>query len=196
MDPMQLTLFEARTGLPDGFRYQPDFMSPEEERELVKRLSDLPFKEFEFQNYVGKRRVVSFGWQYVFNGSGLRKADDMPEFLLRLRARAAAFAGLEADALQHVLLTEYRPGAAIGWHKDRSVFGETIGISLLSPCRFRFRRKQGNGWERRSLTAEPRSAYLLAGASRTDWEHSIPAVEALRYSITFRNLKLGIAAQL
>ncbi|MDP8914295.1 MAG: alpha-ketoglutarate-dependent dioxygenase AlkB, partial [Pseudomonadota bacterium] len=81
-------------------------------------------------------------------------------------------------------------------HKDRSVFGETIGISLLSPCRFRFRRSHGKGWERRSLTAEPRSAYLLAGASRTDWEHSIPAVEALRYSITFRNLKLGIAAQL
>jgi alkylated DNA repair dioxygenase AlkB len=196
MDPTQLTLFEARTGLPDGFRYQPDFLSPEEERELVDGLATLPFKEFEFQNYVGKRRVVSFGWQYVFDGSGLRKADDMPEFLLPLRARAAAFAGLQSDSLQHVLLTEYTGGAAIGWHKDRSVFGETVGISLLSPCRFRFRRRQGNGWERRSLSAEPRSAYLLAGASRTDWEHSIPEVEALRYSITFRNLKEPVAAQL
>lgn len=190
---MQLTLFQARTDLPEGFRYQPDFISPDEEQELVNGLSELPFKEFEFQNYVGKRRVVSFGWQYVFDGSGLKKADDMPQFLLPLRARAAALAGLEADALQHVLLTEYRPGAAIGWHKDRSVFGETIGISLLSSCRFRFRRKQKKGWERRSLTAEPRSAYLLAGASRSDWEHSIPAVEALRYSITFRNLKEAVA---
>ena len=194
MDPMQLTLFQAQAEMPDGFRYQPDFISADEERELVKRLSDLPFKEFEFQNYVGKRRVVSFGWQYVFDGSGLRKADDMPEFLLPLRAQAAAFAGLEADALQHVLLTEYRPGAAIGWHKDRSVFGETVGISLLSSCRFRFRRSQGKGWERRSLRAEPRSAYLLAGPSRTDWEHSIPEVEALRYSITFRNLRESAAA--
>ena len=196
MDPLQLTLFEARASFPEGFRYQPDFISPEEERELVDGLARLPFKEFEFQNYVGKRRVVSFGWQYVFDGSGLRKADDMPPFLLPLRGRAAAFAGLEADALQHVLLTEYRPGAAIGWHKDRSVFGETVGISLLSHCRFRFRRRQGNGWERRSLSAEPRSAYLLAGASRSDWEHSIPEVEALRYSITFRNLKEPVAAQL
>ena len=196
MDPMQLTLFNARTGLPDGFRYQPDFISPGEERELVDGLAKLPFKEFEFQNFVGKRRIVSFGWQYVFDGSGLKKADDMPQFLLPLRARAAAFAGLEPDALQHVLLTEYRPGAAIGWHKDRSVFGETIGISLLSPCRFRFRRKQAKGWDRRSLTAEPRSAYRLAGASRSEWEHSIPEVETLRYSITFRNLKEPGAAQL
>ena len=193
---MQFTLFDGPTGLPGGFRYRPDFISPEEERELVDGLKLLPFKEFEFQNYVAKRRVVSFGWQYVFDGSGLRKADDMPQFLLPLRARAAAFAGLEADALQHVLLTEYRPGSAIGWHRDRSVFGKTVGISLLSQCRFRFRRKQGEGWDRRSLSAEPRSAYLLAGESRTDWEHSIAEVEALRYSITFRNLTDPAAAQL
>jgi alkylated DNA repair dioxygenase AlkB len=115
----------------------------------------------------------------------------MPAFLLPLRSKAAAFAGLDPQALQHVLLTEYSAGAAIGWHKDRSVFGETVGISLLSPCRFRFRRGEGGKWERIALTAEPRSAYLLAGAARSDWEHSIPAVEALRYSITFRNLREG-----
>ena len=194
MDPMQFTLFQAQADLPDGFRYQADFISSREERELVECLASLPFKEFEFQQFVGKRRVVSYGWQYRFDGSGLKQADDMPRFLLPLRSRAAAFAGMRAEALQHVLLTEYPPGATIGWHKDRSVFGETIGISLLSPCRFRFRRRQGNGWERRSLSAEPRSAYLLAGASRTDWEHSIPEVEALRYSITFRNLKESVAA--
>jgi alkylated DNA repair dioxygenase AlkB len=90
--------------------------------------------------------------------------------------------------LQHVLVTEYSPGAAIGWHRDKAVFGDVIGISLLSPCVFRLRRKVGTTWERVSLTAEPRSAYLLRGPSRTEWEHSIPAVEALRYSITFRNL--------
>ena len=189
MDPTQFTLFQASADLPDGFRYQAGFISPDEERELVNGLAELPFKEFEFQNYVGKRRVVSFGWQYVFDGSGLRKADDMPQFLLPLRARAAAFAGLEADALQHVLLTEYRPGAAIGWHKDRSVFGETIGISLLSACCFRFRRSRGGKWERKALIAEPRSAYLPAGEARSGWEHSIPAVNALRYSITFRTLR-------
>jgi alkylated DNA repair dioxygenase AlkB len=192
MQKPQFALFDTaphHPRLPDGCRYRPDFLTPQEERSLAHSLSGLPFKEFEFQNYVGKRRVVSFGWQYVFDGSGLRKAEDMPDFLLPLRERAAAFAGLAPHELQHVLLTEYRPGAAIGWHKDRSVFGRTVGVSLLSPCRFRFRRRRGETWERLALIAEPRSIYLLDGPSRSEWEHSIPAVEALRYSITFRNLR-------
>ena len=85
-------------------------------------------------------------------------------------------------------MTEYRPGAAIGWHKDRSVFGDVVGISLLAPCTFRFRRKKEAGWDRANLTVEPRSIYLLRGPSRSEWEHSIPAVDALRYSLTFRNV--------
>jgi alkylated DNA repair dioxygenase AlkB len=92
-----------------------------------------------------------------------------------------------------VLLTEYGPGAGIGWHKDRSVFGEVVGISLLSPCVFRLRRKTAlkprATWQRLSLTLAPRSAYLLSGPARSDWEHSIPEVESLRYSVTFRNLR-------
>jgi alkylated DNA repair dioxygenase AlkB len=92
-------------------------------------------------------------------------------------------------ALQQVLVTEYAAGASIGWHRDKAIFGEVIGISLLSSCRFRLRRRAGTSWERVSFKAQPRSAYLLQGPSRTEWEHSIPAVEALRYSITFRNFR-------
>jgi len=187
----QLNFLAEAPAMPDGFRYQAEFLSEPEEHALAERLGTLPFKEFEFQGYLGKRRVVSFGWQYVFDGSGLRKAEDMPDFLLPLRERAAAFAGFAAHDLQHVLLTEYSPGAGIGWHKDRSVFGDTIGISLLAPCRFRFRRRNGAKWDRASLTLEPRSAYLLRGPSRTEWEHSIPEMDALRYSITFRNFREG-----
>jgi alkylated DNA repair dioxygenase AlkB len=161
----------------------------DEERELVACLVDLPFRAFEFQGYLGKRRVVSFGWQYDFNTKELRKAEDIPAFLLPLREKAAAFAGLASARLQHVLVTEYAPGAAIGWHKDKAVFGEVVGISLLSSCVFRLRRKTGWAWERASFTAEPRSAYLLQGPARTEWEHSIPAVDRLRYSITFRSLR-------
>ncbi|HEU5273043.1 MAG TPA: alpha-ketoglutarate-dependent dioxygenase AlkB, partial [Xanthobacteraceae bacterium] len=102
--------------------------------------------------------------------------------------RAARFAGLDSSALEHALLIEYGPGAAIGWHRDRPQFGDVIGISLLSPCTFRLRRRGGAKWERRSIAAEPRSAYLLRGPSRTEWEHSIPPLETLRYSITFRTL--------
>jgi alkylated DNA repair dioxygenase AlkB len=189
MSPHSRDLFGAEPSLPPGFRYQPDLISAEEERALVARVAELPFKEFEFQGYRGKRRVVSFGWQYDFTHARLHRVEDMPEFLLAVRDRAAAFAGIAAADLQHVLLTEYGPGAPIGWHRDRGVFAEVVGISLVSPCTFRLRRKAGDRWERVNLVLEPRSAYLLEGLARTEWEHSIPPVEQLRYSITFRNLK-------
>jgi alkylated DNA repair dioxygenase AlkB len=105
------------------------------------------------------------------------------------RRRSSQSAPCEASDFQHVLLTEYAAGAGIGWHKDKPMFADVVGISLGSPCVFRFRRKAGPTWERASVVAEPRSAYLLQGPSRTEWEHSIPAVDSLRYSITFRNLK-------
>ena len=185
----QLDIFGAAPTFPDGFRYQPDVISTEQERDLLERIRDLPFKEFQFHGFVGKRRTVSFGWHYDFNERVLRKTNDMPDFLVALRRDAAAFAGLPPEQFQHVLVTEYDDGAGIGWHKDKAVFGEVIGISLLSPCTFRLRRKRGDDWERVSLEAEPRSAYLLSGPSRTEWEHSIPGVDALRYSLTYRNLR-------
>jgi alkylated DNA repair dioxygenase AlkB len=151
---------------------------------------ELPFRDFEFHGYTGKRRVVSFGWHYDFAARHLRKADDIPEYLLELRKGAAEFAGLGAEEFQHVLVTEYGPGAGIGWHRDKAVFGEVVGVSLLSTCVFRMRREVSKKkWERVNLVAAPRSAYLLSGPARTEWEHSIPQMEALRYSITFRNLR-------
>lgn len=175
--------------LPEGFRYSADVLSPGEEEELLARVKELAFKEFEFHGYTGKRRVVSFGWKYDFGARQLHRTDDMPPFVISLREIAGRFGGVPAAQLQQALVTEYPPGAAIGWHRDKDVFGDVIGISLLSPCVFRLRRAVGDAWERASITAEPRSAYLLRGPSRTEWEHSIPAVDALRYSITFRNFR-------
>jgi alkylated DNA repair dioxygenase AlkB len=187
----QKDLFERASELPEGMRYVPEAISPEEEQALLAVLPALAFKEFEFHGFLGKRRVVSFGWRYDFDGSGLHKAGEIPEFLLPVRDCAARVAGLEPTALEHALLIEYRPGAGIGWHRDRPAFDDVIGISLNSPCTFRLRRKSGSTWERRSLTAEPRSAYLLRGRARTEWEHSIPPLETLRYSVTFRSLSPG-----
>ena len=198
---------ENQQKLPEGLRYQPELISPADEDALITRVRDLPFKEFEFHGYLGKRRVVSFGWQYEFSGAGrLRKADNIPKFLLSLRKRAATFANLKSDELQHVLVIEYARGAGIGWHRDRPVFGEVIGISLLAPCVLRFRKKvdglnlngeEGKGrkgktktkWERVNLLAEPRSAYHLSGPARMEWQHSILRVDSLRYSITFRTMR-------
>jgi alkylated DNA repair dioxygenase AlkB len=191
--PEQIDLFGAASGpaLPEGFRYEPELITPDAEAALVEQVRTLPFREFEFHGYVGKRRTVSFGWHYDFAARLLRRADDMPGFLVALREAAARFAGMEPARLQHVLVTEYAPGAGIGWHRDKAVFGEVVGVSLLAPCVFRLRRQAGDGWTRVNLTAAPRSAYLLSGAARTEWEHSIPAVDALRYSITYRNLREG-----
>jgi alkylated DNA repair dioxygenase AlkB len=189
MSQGQLNLLGAGPGLPQGFKYQPDILSPDEEELLLQRVRELPFRDFEFHGYVGKRRVVSYGWRYDFNDRSLQQADDIPSWLLSLRETAAEFSGIEPSRLQQVLVTEYDIGAAIGWHRDKAIFGEVVGISLLSSCRFRLRRKAGASWERVSITAETRSGYLLSGAARTEWEHSIPAVDALRYSITFRNFR-------
>ena len=189
---LQFNFFDAERNpqtVLEGFRYRPALIGRADEDALIARVRELPFREFEFHGYLGKRRVVSFGWKYEFSGGGaLRKADDIPDFLLPLRERAAKFAKLEADALQHVLVTEYAPGAGIGWHRDKAVFGQVIGVSLLTPCVLRFRRKTNDKWERVNVPAEPRSAYLLTGPARSEWQHSISRVDALRYSITFRNV--------
>jgi alkylated DNA repair dioxygenase AlkB len=185
----QAELFDTASKFPPEFRYMEELISHAQEQHLVHHFRELEFKPFEFHGFLGKRRVVSFGWRYDFSGGGLRRTEDIPRFLEPLRRQAATFAMLKASDLQHVLVTEYQPGAAIGWHKDRSVFGDVVGISLVSRCTFRLRKKRGAGWQRASVTLEPRSAYLLRGEARLEWEHSIPAVTDLRYSITFRNFR-------
>ncbi|HEX6046583.1 MAG TPA: alpha-ketoglutarate-dependent dioxygenase AlkB [Pyrinomonadaceae bacterium] len=184
---MQLDFF--KNALPEGLTYRPSLISVAEEKALIAEVSELPFREFEFHGYVGKRRVVSFGWKYDFSSQRLQKADDVPDYLIGLRELAGEFAGLDPEALQQVLVTEYASGAGIGWHRDKAVFGEVVGVSLVTPCTLRFRRKAGDGWQRANLHAEPRSAYHLRGPARSEWEHSISRVNTLRYSITFRSMR-------
>ena len=182
----QLKLFGLSSPV-DGFVYENDFLSPGEETALAGDIRGLAFREFQFHGFVGKRRVVSFGWKYDFSRREMQKVESIPDFLLPVRARASRVADLSPESFEHALVTEYQPGAAIGWHKDKAAFGEVIGISLLAPCVFRFRRKRGESWQRHAVNMQPRSMYVLSGPSRTEWEHSIPSVAQLRYSITFRN---------
>jgi alkylated DNA repair dioxygenase AlkB len=187
---MTTDLFGAHDNpdLPPGLRYEPQLIAPDEAARLVESISDLPFEAFQFHGFTGKRRVVSFGWKYDFTAQRLEAIEPIPDFLLPLRDRAARFAGLNEEALEQVLVTEYQPGASIGWHKDKAVFDEVVGVSLGASCTMRFRRIQGKSWERRTVLLEPGSAYVITGESRSGWEHSIPAVEALRYSVTYRSL--------
>ncbi|ABC93413.1 hypothetical conserved protein (plasmid) [Rhizobium etli CFN 42] len=178
----------ADDGFPEGFRYSRDFVPADLQSSALEAIPVLPFKAFDFHGFEGKRRTVSFGWRYDFESQRMRKTEEIPSWLLPIREIAARFADIMPEAFEHALVTEYAPGAPIGWHKDKFVFGRVIGISLLSSCTFRLRRLNGDKWQRRSLVLEPGSAYILAGASRTLWEHSIPPVDRLRYSITFREL--------
>lgn len=180
---------QAAPDWPDGFRYQPALLSAAEEAALIAAMEPLGFKPFQFYGYLGHREVISFGWRYDYGDRTLQTAERIPTWLEPLKARAENFAGLEPGALAQVLINRYAPDTTIGWHRDRPAYEKVVGVSLASPAVLRFRRKALDGsWERKTLSVEPRSAYLLDGLSRSQWEHSLRPVKALRYSITFRSL--------
>jgi alkylated DNA repair dioxygenase AlkB len=179
-EPEQLT--------PAGFRYQEDVITEVEEAALVDWLQKLELKPFEFQGHLANRRVISFGLRYDYSRRTVEAANEFPPFLNELRAKAAEFAGRGVSEFRQAGVNEYRPGAGIGWHKDKALFGIVVGVSLSAAATMRFRRAQGRGWARLAQTIAPRSMYVLSGEARTEWEHSIPPLDQLRYSITFRTL--------
>jgi alkylated DNA repair dioxygenase AlkB len=189
----QLRLFVDDTAQPAGFCIEPDFVSGKEERALIGRIGELPLTPFQFGAFEGKRRVASFGWRYDYSLQKLQRASPVPDWLTPFAHRVESFFRLSNCAIQQVLCTEYDEGLGIGWHRDKPHFAEVFGLSLASHCKFRFRRKRDDAWQRLTFDIEPRSLYRLTGDSRHVWEHSIPPVLARRYSITFRTM--AIAAQ-
>ncbi len=191
MPPGQLDLFAPEPSAPTGFRRWAEAIPWEVERAILAASATMDFAAFAFRGHAERRRVVSFGRAYDFEREALRDAPPIPPFLLALRWRVAALAGLAPETLGQALVTEYPPGAAIGWHRDKAVFfGDVLGVPLGAPRLFRLRRRAGGSWQRASLRLEPRSAYLLRGPAMTEWEHSIPPIaEGLRHSVTFRTLR-------
>ena len=178
--------------LPEGFRYQPELISDADEASLVEAIAAVSFSAFEMRGVVARRRVAFFGESYA--GA---EASPVPAFLLPLRAAIGTWAAIDPAAFGMVLINEYRPGAPIGWHRDAPQYDVVAGVSLLSACRMRFRPyvKPGaatDGSRRRAtheVALERRSVYLMTGESRNAYEHHIPAVKDLRYSITFRTFR-------
>jgi alkylated DNA repair dioxygenase AlkB len=181
-------LFGAPDLLPEGFYYRPDLLTADEEAALARELGGLPFEPFDFHGHLANRRVVGFGYRYDYASRAVRPAAPVPRFLTPVREKIAAISGWPAEAFEQVLINEYLPGAGIGWHRDKAYFGLVAGVSLLAPCRFRFRRASDAGWDRLATTLEPRSAYLMTGPARHEWEHSILPLDRHRYSITLRTL--------
>jgi alkylated DNA repair dioxygenase AlkB len=184
----QPDLFGASAPGPEGFLYQPDLLTPAEEADLAGELARLPFEPFDFHGHLAHRQVVGFGYRYDYASRAVHAAAPIPAFLEPLRQKVGVFSGRPPEVFVQVLINEYRPGAGIGWHRDKPHFEDVVGVSLLAPCTFRFRRETGARWERISVPIEPRSAYLMTGPARRVWEHSIPPLERHRYSITLRTL--------
>lgn len=187
----QQTLFSHGIALPDGLVYRPYFLTLEEESELLGYFQDLPFEHPLTEEYAAKRRIINFGWGFDFKKQELVIGPPLPPFLQPLQRKVAKWLDIPVGRIVEALVTEYSPGSAIGWHRDNETFDTIIGISLGSPARMRLRPLQSRRRtikEITSLTLESRSAYCMQGESRWNFQHSIPCVESLRYSITFRTL--------
>jgi alkylated DNA repair dioxygenase AlkB len=194
----QLELIADQIPLPPGFLYRSDFISDDEESHLVNVIAGLQFSAVVMRGVAAKRRTAHFGRSYEFASFKLGPAPPIPEFLLPFRQRAASLTTHRPDEFAEALVTEYSPGAAIGWHRDAPPFGVIVGISLLAPCTMKFRpwpvptKGEIPGSKRTrplSQQLEPRSVYVIDGKARSNWQHNIPPTEALRYSVTFRTLR-------
>ena len=174
--------------LPSGFVYIPEFISAEEEKELADKIRQLTFSEIKMHGVTARRRATHFGWTYDFNTYRIEPGPPIPEFLFAIRTKLSAIIQKEPDKLAQVLVTEYPPGSTMGWHRDAPAFGSVVALSLLAPCRLRLRR-EGDPGSAINVPVEPRSAYVLAGTARSQWQHSIPPLKSLRYSITFRTVR-------
>jgi alkylated DNA repair dioxygenase AlkB len=190
---MQVDLFGSLHECRDGFRYQPEFITEDEERALLEAVRDLPLEEAQYKQYTARRRTVSYGSRYDFGRGGLDLAPSVPDFLLPLRERVGQWMGLPAEQFVHALVTEYRPGTPLGWHRDVPEFEAIAGVSLLGSSRMRLRPFRPGERHRKQdvivLELEPRSAYQIRGEARWAWQHSIAPTRELRYSITFRTVR-------
>lgn len=175
--------------MPAGLVYREDFLTAREEAALIAAIAALPLAPARYKSYTARRRVVSFGASYDFDANVLEREDPIPDELLPLRERVAAWAKPPAASFGQALVAEYAPGTPLGWHRDVPQFGVIAGVSLGSACRMRFR-----PWPPRpnpregvlTLELAPRSAYVMQGDARWRWQHSIPPTPGLRYSVTLR----------
>ena len=180
-------LFDAPP-LPNGLEYHRDFLCVDDEAALLRMFAALPFREATFQQYTARRRVVRYGRDYDAGTGAWIDGEPLPPWLTAVRRRVASWRGVDEGAFVHALVTEYRPGTPIGWHRDKRDYGFVVGISLASACTMRFRPYE-NQHDRNAvvaLTLEPRSLYVMQDEIRWRWQHSIPPAKALRYSVTLR----------
>jgi alkylated DNA repair dioxygenase AlkB len=175
--------------LPPGLVYREDFITWDEEQQLLSEIPRLPLKESQYRQYTARRRTVNYGFSYDFTHLQARSAPAIPEFLAPLRTRAAQWVGVQPEAFVQALIAEYQPGTPLGWHRDVPDFDVVVGVSLAGTARLRFRPYPWSPEKKSQVFAlelAPRSAYILRDQARWGWQHHVPPTKELRYSITFR----------
>jgi alkylated DNA repair dioxygenase AlkB len=191
----QADFLEPCRALPEGFIYEPKFITAEQESGLLAWIASLPLQAAEYREWTAKRRIVSYGGRYDFTHRELGDAPPIPEFLHPLRERIAGWFGLEPSSIRHAVIAEYPPGAQLGWHRDVPDFECVAGVSLAGHARMRLRPYPPRRGARavHALDLAPRSAYQFRGPARWAWQHAISPTKELRYSVTFRTLRSGPA---
>jgi alkylated DNA repair dioxygenase AlkB len=186
---MQPTTTEER---PEGLVYVPDLLTAGEERAALEAIERIEFDEIRMYGVVAKRTAKHYGLDYDYERRGIvDDAEPVPDWILPIRAAAAGMAGLQPESLVEVLVQRYPQGAQIGWHRDAPAFDVVLGVSLLGSSRLRLRRDDQDVRRTFEVSLEPRSGYVLSGEVRSKWQHHVPPLKALRYSITFRTLRNG-----
>ena len=178
--------------LPRGLRYREEFLTADAEAELLAVIAELSLTEAQYKEFTARRRTLSYGSTYNFSTNTSLPAAPIAPFLEPLRREVAKFAGVDPSAFAHALISEYRPGTPLGWHRDVPQFELIVGVSLQGACRMRFRPYPWTSDRKAevfTLDLQPRSAYILRDDARWRGQHSIAATTEHRYSITFRTLR-------
>jgi alkylated DNA repair dioxygenase AlkB len=182
---------------PSGLLYLADFLSPSDQARLVDAIGAMPLEHAQYKQFTAKRRVIHFGGRYDFSTQELLASESIPDVLLPLRDRIAAVAAVAPEAFSHAMVAEYRSGTQLGWHRDVPDFEIVAGLSLGSPARMQFRPYSPAERLRKhylNLLLEPGSLYVLRDSARWGWQHRVPPVTRLRYSITFRTRRTAFKA--
>lgn len=147
--------------LPEGLFVTPDFITEDEERELITWLDKQPWST------ELSRRTQHYGYRYDYKNGGLGDAQPLDGPLLKFQQRLAS---IGYPGLTQCIANEYYRDQGIAPHIDRDIFGPIImGLSLSADAIMLF--------ERADITYRcplpRRSLLMLSGPARSEWKHSL-----------------------
>jgi alkylated DNA repair dioxygenase AlkB len=183
----EYTIINDVQGIP-GLIYIPNFITKEEEREIVKMLNK---RTWHYMKKFGKniRKVQHYGYLYNYHGGKPKKADPIPSKYRNLIKKANKLNVIK-EKFNQVIVNEYEPGHGIGPHTDheKQFDKEVMSLSMVGETVMQFVHLESGKKERVKLPR--RSLAVLTGDSRYKWTHEIRKqdVTKKRISLTMRKV--------